>query len=222
MDPLPPTDAEHTHVYVVDDDDALRAELTETLKARGHDVTAFPDGRAFVDVHDTLPDGCVVLDVNMPRLGGREVQEALRQAGSRHQVVMLTGAATVPLAVAALHAGAADFIEKPMRPDVLIQAVDRALARLRHDLHQRTRAAAAQDRIARLTEREHDVLCGLVLGLQNKIIAFRLGLSTRTVETYRAHAMDKLGVSSLSEAVRVALDAGIEPKGAIVRPDGPG
>jgi two-component system response regulator FixJ len=213
----PIADAPATCVYVVDDDDALRDELCEALTAVGHTVRTYTDGAAFLAVHDTLGDGCIVLDVNMPGLSGREVQEELRRAGSRHQIVMLTGAATVPLAVAALQAGAADFIEKPLKLDTLIQAVARALARLRQDNQNRCRIEAAQKRIDRLSDREHDVLCGLVLGLQNKIIAYRLGLSIRTVEAYRAHVMTKLEVPSLSEAIRLALDAGVRPVGPITR-----
>lgn len=218
----PVPDTPTSCAYVVDDDAALRAELADTLAAAGLEVRTFPDGRAFLYEQAMLPEGCVVLDVNMPGLSGREVHHELRRTGSHHQIVMLTGAATVPLAVEALHAGAADFIEKPMRPATLRQAVMRALERLRQDQRARGRTAAAQRCLERLSDRERDVLAGLVLGLANKIIAYRLGLSTRTVETYRAHLMDKLEVSSLSDAVRLALEAGLEPKGAIVRADGPG
>jgi CheY-like chemotaxis protein len=100
----PTSDTPTAHAYVVDDDAALRAELAETLAAAGLQVRTFPDGRAFLHEQATLPEGCLVLDVHMPGLSGREVQDELRRTGSHHQIVMLTGAATVPLAVEALHA----------------------------------------------------------------------------------------------------------------------
>jgi len=211
------TDTSKGAVYVVDDDASLRGELADALAARGFTVTAFADGHALLDAANTVAPGCIVLDLNMPGIDGLEVQRTLMHAGSPHKVVMLTGTGTISVAVAALQNGAVDFLEKPFRLDALVAVLDRALDRQRSEQAVRARCAAAHARVERLSDREHDVLCGLTLGLPNKIIAYRLGLSVRTVETYRAHLMDKLAVTSLSEAVKLALEAEIEPKGAIVR-----
>lgn len=206
-------------VYVVDDDASLRAELADALSVRGFAVRAFADGEALLAAHTSLAPGCIVLDLNMPGVDGMEAQRVLAREGSAHKVVMLTGAGTVSTAVAALHGGAVDFLEKPFRLDALVAVIDRAVQRQRGEEEERARRAATDARLDRLSEREHDVLAGLTLGLPNKIIAYRLGLSVRTVETYRANLMDKLGVGSLSEAVKLALEAGLEPKGAILRAD---
>ncbi len=204
-------------VYIVDDDANLRSELADALAARGFAVREFADGAALIADHATYPPGCIVLDLNMPGVDGMEVQRTLAREGSAHKIVMLTGAGTISAAVAALHGGAVDFLEKPLRVDDLAAVVDRALQRQRHEQHERASRAAAIARLDRLSEREHDVFSGITLGLPNKIIAYRLGLSVRTVETYRANVMDKLGVRSLSDAVKLGLEAGHEPKGDIVR-----
>lgn len=205
------------HVYVVDDDAMVRAELVEALALRGFATQEFCDGEAFLAAHRDLPPGCLVLDLNMPGAGGMDVQQELQRDGSLHKIVMLTGAGSVTTAVRALHAGAVDFLEKPFAMDGLVKAIGQAIARLRQDSQSRQQRAEADRRIGRLSERERDVLAGLLLGLANKIIAYRLGLSTRTVETYRANLMDKLEVRSLSEAVMLARDAGLEPGHRILR-----
>ncbi|MBL0966004.1 MAG: DEAD/DEAH box helicase [Blastomonas sp.] len=145
------------------------------------------------------------------------VQQALVERGSAHKIVMLTGAGSVSTAVRAIHAGAIDFLEKPFLVDDLVRAIGSAVSRQIQEVEQGGRRRQAEQLIARLSDRERDVLCGMVLGLANKIIAYRLGLSPRTVEAYRAQLMSKLGVRSLAEAVQIALEAGLEPRGAIVR-----
>ncbi|MFS0737424.1 response regulator [Sphingomonas sp. 1P06PA] len=205
------------HVYVVDDDATIRAELVDALSLRGFATRGFVDGEAFLAEQDDLEPGCLVLDLNLPGVGGIEIQAALSRAGSPHKIVMLTGAGSVSTAVQALHAGAIDFIEKPFPMEGLAKAIGFALVRLRQDRLELLHRQEAEQRVARLTERERDVLAGLVLGLANKIIAYRLGLSPRTVETYRANLMDKLEVKSLSEAIILARDCGLEPSHRILR-----
>lgn len=208
-------------VYLVDDDVGVREELAEALTLRGCDVTTFASGEALLAVETYLVDGCIILDINMPGMNGREVHQRLRQTDSRHKVIVLTGQGTIAMAVDAVQTGAVDFLEKPFHVEALVQAIHRAQARLEQDGRERAKTAAACTLIERLSQREREVMDGLVLGLPNKIIAFRLGLSTRTVETYRAHVMEKLGVASVPEVVRLCADAGIAPTGAILRESGP-
>ena len=208
---------EQRHVYIVDDDAEVRAELAEALDLRGFRAMAFDSGESFVARQADLPPGCVVLDLNMPGMGGMEVQQALVTRSSRHKIVMLTGAGSVSTAVQAMHAGAVDFLEKPFHVDDLVRAIDSAVSRQQQEVEQVSRKAHAEELVGRLSERERDVLCGMMLGLSNKIIAYRLSLSPRTVEAYRAQLMQKLGVRSLAEAVQIAIEAGLEPVGAIVR-----
>ena len=206
---------EKAHVYIVDDDAELSGELAEALGTRGFDVIVFSTGEQMMERAAQLSPGCVLLDLNLPGRNGLEVQSALAEAGSPHVVVMLSGEGTIGSAVRALHAGAADFVEKPLRVDHLSATISQALHRHGQKARSASRKGAAEDRIGHLSERERDVLCGLVLGLPNKIIAYRLNLSVRTVETYRANLMDKLAVRSLSEAVRLAIDAELEPTGPV-------
>lgn len=213
------TAQDERHVFLVDDDNDVRGELETALSLRGFAVRGFEDGEGFLGAEAALPGGCVVLDLNMPGLSGIEVQAALAQRQSAHKVVMLTGSGSVPTAVRAMHAGAVDFIEKPFGIDELVRAIGRALTHQRQSLRDADRRRKAQDQIDRLSDRERDVLAGMVLGLANKIIAYRLGLSVRTVETYRAHLMDKLAVRSLAEALQVAIDAELSPQGDILRAD---
>lgn len=208
---------ERRNVYIVDDDFEVRGELSEALELRGFAVDAFADGNSFLSAQAALPAGCVVLDLNMPGLGGIDVQQALVERQALHKIVMLTGSGSVSTAVRAMHAGAIDFLEKPFHVDDLVRAIGSAVNRQLLEVEEDTRRRQAEDQIARLSERERDVLCGMVLGLANKIIAYRLGLSTRTVEAYRAQLMHKLDVKSLAEAVQIAMEAHLEPRGAIVR-----
>ncbi len=203
----PESNDDRAIVYVVDDDDGLREATCFNLKVAGYRVVGFASGEAFLATADLHGGGCLVLDVNMPRMGGMELQQRLNEVGSNIAVVMVTGYGDVPTAVTAVRAGAVDFIEKPYLSEVLFAAIDRALAGERKTVSspQSEKATAA---IVSLTPRERDVLQGLVSGKANKAIASELGLSPRTVEMHRANMMDKLGVRSLSEALRIAYDAG--------------
>ncbi len=204
-------------VYIVDDDEDVRNELSEALELRGFAVNTFADGVSFLAAQAALPAGCVVLDLNMPGMGGMDVQQALVDTGALHKIVMLTGAGSVSTAVQAMHAGATDFLEKPFHVDDLVRAIGNAVNRQLREVQEGSRRHQAEEHVARLSDRERDVLCGMVLGLANKIIAYRLGLSTRTVEAYRAQLMQKLEVKSLAEAVHIAMEAHLEPCGAILR-----
>ena len=196
-------------VHVVDDEEAMRKSLTFILKTSGYAVTTWPSGVAFLRDARQLGAGCVLLDVRMPEIDGLEVQQLMAERGIAMPVVVLTGHGDITTAVAAMKAGAVDFLEKPFEKAALLQAVVAAFRRLDGDHTDRDRAAEAGVRIANLTPREQDVLRGLASGLPNKTIAYDLEISPRTVEVHRANMMAKLGVRSLSDALRLAFAAGI-------------
>jgi two-component system response regulator FixJ len=197
-------------IFVVDDDTAVRQATCWALRAAGYDAADFESGESFLRQADLDAPGCAVLDLNMPGLSGIDVLQRLREINSPLGVIMLTGYGDVPTAVRAIQAGAADFIEKPYDPDALLAAIDRALegpavGAAAGD----PRADAARERLRQLSPRQREVLQGLVAGRPNKIIAQDLGVSPRTIEMHRADMMDRLGVANLSEALRLAYDAGL-------------
>jgi len=154
--------------------------------------------------------GCVVVDVRMPGMDGLQLQDHLVAIGVHLPVVVVTGHADIALAVRAMKAGARDFIEKPYTNERMIEAVSSALESGRQDLTRARRTSEAQARLARLSGREQDVLRELVAGRPNKLVAHALNISPRTVEIHRANMMEKLGVRSLSEAVRLFIAAGLD------------
>ncbi|MCA0303730.1 MAG: response regulator transcription factor FixJ [Proteobacteria bacterium] len=196
-------------VHVIDDDADVRQSLAFLLTSAGLTVRMHDSALAFLDVLPEIKDGCVVTDVRMPGMDGLELQRRLRQLKARLPVIVMTGHGDVPLAVEAMKSGAVDFIEKPFEDETLLSAIRSALARQAQASDRDARATAIQQRIAKLSEREREVLDRLVAGKANKVIAFELGISPRTVEVYRANVMTKMQADSLSELVRMALiDAG--------------
>jgi len=196
-------------IYLVDDEDSIRRSTSFMLRTTGFEVRTFESGVAFLKEVGKLESGCVLLDVRMPQMDGIEVQAELNARGVTMPVVVLTGHGDVGIAVAAMRGGAMDFIEKPFEREVLLEAIEAAFVRLAQGVLANASAQAARVRIAALTPREQDVLRGLVVGKPNKVIAWDLQISPRTVEVYRANAMTKLGVRSLSEALRIAFAAGL-------------
>lgn len=208
-------------VYVVDDDDALRRTAVRLLTSSGFAAEDFASGEQLLDAVEELAPGCILLDVRMPGLGGLQVQEILVQRGIIMPLVMLTGFADVDDAVAAMKAGAVDYLQKPFTRDTLLKALSTAFDRLEQQASAVAAAADAEGRLASLTRREREVLHALSQGLQNKVVAHSLGLSPRTVEVYRATLMKKLGVRSLAEAVRILLAAGTESGAVAPAPGSP-
>lgn len=204
------TDPEKPLVHLVDDEDAIRRSAGFMLKTSGYRVRPFASGVELLKQARALEPGCILLDIRMPGMDGLEVQQALRDQGVALPVVIMTGHGDIGVAVRAMKAGAVDFIEKPFEKEVLLSALDQGFARLRSAERNREKAEQAELRIASLTPRERDVLEGLAQGLPNKTIAYDLGLSPRTVEIHRANLMHKLGVHSLSEALRIAFAAGMD------------
>jgi two-component system response regulator FixJ len=196
-------------IHIIDDEEAIRRSAGFMLKTSGFAVETWPSGVAFLKEVRHARIGCILLDVRMPEMDGLEVQQALIERGVAMPVIVLTGHGDISIAVRAMKAGAVDFIEKPFEKAVLLVAIDAAFARLDEGDERASRAAEAQVALGALTGRERDVLAGLAEGHPNKTIAFDLGISPRTVEVHRANLMSKLGVRSLSEALRIAFAAGL-------------
>ncbi len=199
-------------IYIVDDDDAVRASLHSLLSVRADlIVRGYRSGDAFLQDVDELDPGVLLLDMHMPGSTGLDVLHSL-ESSVKFVPIVLTGQGNVGMAVDAMKAGALDFVEKPYEAEVLLQLIDTAFARLEEDNEAAARTAAAEAKIAKLSPRETDVLRGLIDGRSNKINAYELDISPRTVEIYRANLMEKLEVRSLSEALRIAFAAGLFPK----------
>jgi len=198
-------------IYLVDDDDAVRASLHSLMSLQSDLlVRSFRSGDLFLSSAGDLDPGVLLLDFHMPGSNGIEVLSALHDRGIRKFApVILTGEGNVGLAVQAMKAGALDFIEKPYEAETLLRTVEVAFSRLAEDSAAAAHAEQARIKIAGLSPRERDVLMGLIDGRANKVIAFELDISPRTVEIYRANLMTKLGVRSLPEALRIAFVAGL-------------
>ena len=195
-------------VYIVDDDQAVRQSLHGLLSERPNLVIrVFASGDAFLDNIEASDGGVLLLDFQMPGRNGIEVMRELQDRSAKFLTIMLTGQGDISLAVQAMKAGATDFLEKPYDPHHLLNLLDEAFARFSETSGIAQRREQARERIARLSPREHEVLMGLIEGQPNKVIAHQLDLSPRTVEIYRANMMEKLDVSSLSEALRLAYAA---------------
>lgn len=196
-------------VHVIDDDDAMRDSLEFLLRTAKIDVRTYDSATAFLNAMPEGMTGCIVTDVRMPGLSGIDLLRQLKALGSTMPVIVMTGHGDIQLAVEAMKVGAADFLEKPFDDEALLISVRAAIDRLQKDTQRDTERADLNNRLASLSTREREVLEGLVAGKANKIIAFDLGISPRTVEIYRAHVMTKMNAGSLSELVRMALLAGV-------------
>jgi two-component system response regulator FixJ len=198
-------------VHVVDDDTAVRRSLAMLLRSAGHQVETYASAEMLLQATETtgLAQGCIVLDVRMSGMDGLSLMEVLTRRGIRLPVVVVTGHGDIPLAVRAMRTGALDFVEKPYAEERILEAVGGALSASREADRQRVLAMQAQAKVGALSPREREVLAALVEGKANKVIGFQLGISPRTVEVHRANLMEKLGVRSLPEAVRIGLAGGI-------------
>ena len=192
-------------VHVVDDDAAVRDSIAFLLDTSGLASRTYESATALLARADSLEPGCIVTDVRMPDVSGLDMVRRLKTAGVALPVIVITGHADVPLAIEAMHAGVADFIEKPFDDEVLLGAVRAALAKGAEVRDQAAQIRDVLDRMEALSARERQVLDGLVAGHANKVIAFDLDISPRTVEVYRANVMTKMQARSLSELVRMSL-----------------
>ncbi len=197
--------ADNAIVYVIDDDEAARQSLEFLLRANDFKVETFESGTAFLKVASGVKSGVVVTDVRMPEISGMELLRRLREIKVQLPVIVMTGHGDVPLAVEAMKSGATDFLEKPFDDSSLLAAVRTALSRQDGDSRHQAERAGIDERLSALSNREREVLEGLVAGHANKRIAYDLGISPRTVEIYRANLMTKMQAGSLSDLVRMAL-----------------
>jgi two-component system, LuxR family, response regulator FixJ len=196
-------------VHIIDDDDALRESLAFLLRTARIAVMTYPSAAAFLEAIPSAGLNCVITDVRMPGMSGIDLLKRLGELKSNVSVIVITGHGDVPLAVEAMKNGAIDFLEKPFDDEVLLASVKAAIERQGGDSRRSVERAEIESKLAALSNRERDVLGGLVAGRANKQIAFDLGISPRTVEIYRANLMNKMQAGSLSDLVRMALLIGI-------------
>jgi two-component system response regulator FixJ len=199
-------------IYIVDDDEAVRESLQFLLTTAGMKARTFESAKAFLDLLPKVEFGCVITDVRMPEITGIDLLKRVKQASPDLPVIVITGHGDIALAVEAMKIGAVDFLEKPFDDDHLLNSVKSALEREADTVQRKAEVSEIQDMLAALSNRERQVLDGLVAGHANKTIAFDLGISPRTVEIYRANLMTKMGANSLSDLVRMAMTAGILEK----------
>jgi two-component system response regulator FixJ len=198
-------------VFIVDDDDAVRDSLDLLLDTMGYATESFASGVEFLDACDVDWRGCVLLDVRMPKMDGLQVQAHLHKDYPMLRVVMITGHGDITMAEQAKKAGALDFLEKPFDEESLLESVENALSDMDRAGQRRDMHLAAIRSLETLAPREREVLDQLVIGHPNKVIAFELDCSPRTVEIHRARIMEKMTARSLPHLVRLALAAGIDP-----------
>ncbi len=192
-------------VYIVDDDAAVRDGLKALLTVSGYTLATFDSAESFLAAIDRKATGCAVLDIRMPGMSGLDLQRELKKRSIALPVIIITGHGDVPLAVAALKAGAVDFIEKPFDSDALIDSIEEALRRGAATLASPFDRDTVAARVAQLTTREREVMDLVVAGHPNKVVADRLGIAVRTVEIHRARVMEKTEARNLSELIRMAI-----------------
>jgi two-component system response regulator FixJ len=197
-------------VHVVDDEEAVRNSLGFLLTSSGFAVRTHESATAFLELAPSIRNGCLITDLRMPDMSGIELLHRLREADALLPVIVITGHGDVQMAVEAMKHGALDFIEKPFSDHVLIDSIRRAVDQAAAQISNDTAGEATRERVASLTERELQVLRGVVAGMPNKTIAFDLGLSPRTVEVYRAGLMGKMQAKSLPELVRMVMGIDLE------------
>ncbi len=206
-----PTAEKERAIYVVDDDDSVRAGIAKLLLSEGYNVRTFDSAEGFLEkgVDDQI--ACIVLDLQMPGLSGLELQEHLLKAGRELPIVFVTGHGEVPDSVRAMKQGAIDFLPKPFPPTALLDAVAQAIERGKHLNAERAAADLVEERVERLTPREHEVMRHVIAGLLNKQIASTLNISEKTIKIHRARVMSKMEVTSVADLVRDTERVGIEP-----------
>ncbi|MFM2129254.1 MAG: hypothetical protein RL477_800 [Pseudomonadota bacterium] len=195
-------------VFLIDDEEAVRTALAEMLSVFGYRVETFPSAQAFLDQFKGNSVGCIVADVRMPGMDGIELVREMSRRGSTLPVVVITGHGDVPMAVGAIKAGAEDFIEKPIDDRELVAAINRSFERSLRAREESESARDVGDRFARLTPREVEVFDHVVKGYTNHAIALALGISNRTVESYRLQVMEKMGAEGVAALVRAAIRLG--------------
>jgi two-component system response regulator FixJ len=195
-------------VHVIDDDEAMRESLAFLFKTAKVKAEVYDGADSFLKRLPQPSGGCVVTDVRMPGMSGIDLLKRLRELKNPIPVIVITGHGDIPLAVEAMKWGASDFLEKPFDDELLLAAVRSAMADQAADQEVMAQRSAIEQRLAKLSARERQVLDGLIAGHPNKTIAYDLGISPRTIEIYRANVMTKMEAQSLSELVRMAIVVG--------------
>jgi FixJ family two-component response regulator len=199
-------------VYLVDDEPSILKALARLLRANGIETRSFLTARAFLDAYDPQRPACLILDLELPDISGLELQRSLRERGSTHPIVFLSGHGDIPRSVSAMKNGAVDFLTKPVDRTALLAAVHNAVKRLRTDQASSQQLEQLMQRCSHLTRRECEVIDGMASGLMNKQIAANLGIVEKTVKVHRAKAISKLGCKSSFELLRLVNSApGILP-----------
>ena len=194
-------------VHIVDDEEPVRKSLAFLLSVEGFAVRVHESATAFLKVAPEIRNACLITDLRMPDIDGVELLSRMRDMGVRIPSIVITGHGDVPMAVAAMKAGALDFIEKPFEDELIIESIRRACKEVGSGATGDFQDTARK--LSTLTEREREVLTGLVAGLPNKSIGYDLDISPRTVEVHRANIMAKMEARSLAELVRMAIAAGV-------------
>ena len=194
-------------VFIVDDDPAIRFAMQALMDSVNVAHEIYASGDEFLERVDDHRPGCLVLDIRMPGLGGLELQEELLKRGSTLPIIFITGHGDVPMAVEAMQKGAVDFIQKPFRDQDLLDRIREALMTDKERREEQEKHAEVEKRLARLTNREREVFDLVVTGKPNKVIAYELGVSQRTVEIHRARVMEKMQARSLADLVKMHMTA---------------
>jgi len=201
------------YIYIVDDDFAMRDSLEMLFVSHGYETKLFRDGGEFLQAAPFLQFGVLLVDLQMPGMDGLEMLDRLKERTIKFPVVLITGFGNISVAVKAMRAGAIDFVEKPFSNDTIFGSIELALSSQTVPSEGGIKREVVAQRLTRLSRREHEVMTRLVAGNSNKVTALTLGLSPRTVEIHRARVMEKMQARSLSELVRLAITAGINPEG---------
>lgn len=198
-------------VYIIDDDLSVRKGLTRLVKAAGIHAESFESATEFLDSGECQEHGCIILDVHMPEMTGPELQEKLVEAGCSMPIIFLSAHEDVPTTARAMKKGAVNFLTKPVNVDELLTAIDESLARDLENRAKNDEISSILERIKQLTPRENEVMTFVITGMLNKQIAAEMDISEETVKIHRGRVMQKLGIVSVAELVRICEKAGVKP-----------
>jgi FixJ family two-component response regulator len=198
-------------VYIIDDDPSARRGLTRMVRAAGFHAMSFASAQDFLESGQCDEPGCIILDVRMPEMTGPELQEELEKADCRIPIIFLSGHGDVPTAARAMKNGAVDFLTKPVDKNDLLEAIRVSLAKDIENSRQQTEINSLREQFESLTSREFEVMTYVITGILNKQIADELGITEDTVKIHRGRAMQKLGIVSVAELVRICEKVGVEP-----------
>ncbi|MEN6425027.1 MAG: response regulator [Phycisphaerales bacterium] len=196
-------------VFIVDDDEAARRSFRELAESVALHAKTFASAREFLETYDPDCCGCLLLDVRMPGLSGLRLQEEMNQRGSSLPIIFITGHGDIPMAVEALQNGAFDFVEKPIRGQLLLEKIHSAVEKHRQSYREIARIRQIRARQALLTDRENEILERVKAGQSSKLIARELGLSRKTVDAHMTNIREKMGVESTPQLIMLLYDGGL-------------